>query len=159
MCIRDRPTLPQPVAAQRQKQDIHALANPPQTRFYPQSQMLHKGKAPTRHSRSREPSADKISSPKPDAAQKRQRDIHALANPLHRRFRPQSRMLHKGVNKTSTLLRSLSRQRFHPQRQMLHKGINETFALLRTRCRQDCTPKRPQPTLPQPVAAQRQWGP
>ena len=58
--------------------------------------------------------------PKPDAAQRHQQVIDALANPLRTRFSSQS--------------------------QMLHKGVTETFTLLRSLCRQDCIPKRPHTT-------------
>ena len=128
--------------------------------------------------------------PKPDAAQRHQEVIDALANPLQTRFSPQSQMLHKGVTETFTLLRSLCRQDCIPKRphtthfakthgcakaskrhsrscesfankissknQMLHTGTDKTYIhALASPLQTRLSPKRPQPTLPQLVAAQR----
>ena len=126
-----QPTLPKPKAAQRLPKDIHALANPLQTRFHPKNQMLHTG-------------TDKTY-------------IHALASPLQTRLSPNGHnplchnsWLRRGANETLTLLllRPLRKQDVILKARCCIKAPARYSHSLRTFCRQDCLPKRPQPTLP-----------
>ena len=133
---------PKPDAAQRHQQVIDALRRQD---FLPKARCCTK--ASPRHSRSCEASADKIVSPnghtqptlpKPMAAQRLPKDIHALANSLQTRFHPKNQMLHTGTDKTyihalaSPLQTRLSPNGHNPlcHNSWLRRGANETLTLL-----------------------------